>query len=379
MNEVNNKTFTLHSGASAVTFIATADVHLDKKLYNEPELEEDFKDNFVRLVELAIEKQVQYLVIAGDLFESNTVKPHSIVFVTKLVDKLKLHGITTVGIAGDHDKPLKHECWYRIAKILPVTVEPTFAGLDYFDYSTVSTEELIGLLKKGREVEKVQWLFLHCQFPQLYTLAQPKKIIDYNSLMPFENFPNLQGIIAGDLHFGPETRLFGLDKTAYVGYPGSPTVGDISENNQDKHVLYCNGKTLTHIPFPQQRQMRKIDYRGDKAVNFDVSEQLVWAREQKLRPVFYIQYDRNSEKYLNKITALYDHAIIHPHQLQLGEEANTENPSLSCRSEASSDEKVDKALRNVCGKKTELFKLASDLLANDPKTVLDEFKLKFEL
>ena len=345
-----------------------------------PELEEDMNVNFINLAKLAIEHKVQYLVIAGDMFESNNyVKPHTIAFITNIVEELKKHDITTVGIAGDHDKPLKGEAWVHISQISPVIVEPCFAGIDYFDYSTVTVDELGAMLVSGRDPEKVLWLFLHCQFPQVFDKIDVKKMIDYNQLRLFDLFPNIQGIIAGDLHFAPETRAYGPGKEAYVGYPGSLGVNDKSEFKHKKHVLYCNGRELKQLAFPMLRTSTDIDFRGETAASFDVEAVINWAQAQPNKPVIYVYYDTDSEGQIHKITPLYNHALVHRQQVQLGVKNLDDTQVIASRSETSTSEKVDSALAYYCKDDPELFNLASSLLKNDPNETLDAFKKQYEL
>ncbi len=371
--------FPLNSGVRSPSFIASADVHLNKKLYNTPELAEDLKDNLTRLVDLAIEKKVQYLVIAGDLFENNThVRPNNMAHIASLIEKLKANGSRLIGIAGDHDKPILGESWLRVSGIEPVTIEPAFAGIDYFDYSTTTVEELIKVIKAGRDCNKVLWLFLHCQFPQLFERAEPKKLIDYNQLKLFENFPNIQGIIAGDIHFAPEGRAFGVGHEAYVGYPGSLGINDRSEYKHEKHVLWCDGKHLMQLPFPLLRPWREIDFRGKLADDFDLSVHLDWAKAQSMKPIIYVDYDIESENQIQKIAQLYDHALVKITQKALGSDLDEEQ-GMACRSETAADDKVAKALRYYTVNDEELFKLASDLLKDDAKVILDKFKNNFKL
>ena len=370
----------LNSDVASPSFILTADVHLGKKLYNMPELEEDMKDNLAELAKIVLDKKVDYFIIAGDLFEDNSnVKAHTITFVKSIVQKLKQNGTRTVGIAGDHDKPVKKASWVYLCEIEPVTIEPAFAGIDYFDYSTTTVDELINLLKGGRDCDKVLWLFLHCQFPQIFERAEPKKLIDYNRLNLFQNFPNIQGVIAGDLHFAPETVAYGVGHKAYVGYPGSLGVNDRSEFDHVKHVLYCDGKSLSHIPISILRNIREIDFRGKLIETFDVDEHIKWAKTQTRKPIFFIHYDSDSQNHMTKLIPLYQVGLVKPHQVPIGITNPNEAEVISCRSEMSTNDKVTKALKHFCADDDELYKLSSSLLNEDPKDVLDKFKEQYKL
>jgi DNA repair exonuclease SbcCD nuclease subunit len=373
--------FTLRPGYKGPRFIASADIHLGKKLYNFPELEDDLRDNLSRLVDLAIEKKVKYLVIAGDLFDDNHAKVHTIAFVTRLVEKLKANGIQLLGITGDHDKSQKGESWMRISGIDHVKVVPEFSGLDYFDYSQATPEELIASLAQDTDQAKVSWVFLHCQFPQVFDKTEPKKGIDFNKLMLFDTFPNIQGVIAGDLHYAPETRAYGINREAYVGYPGSLGIVDISEADSKKSVLYCDGTNLVRLPFPQRRIMTEINFRGKTATDFDVMEQVDWAKAQTFKPVIKVIWDSDSDPYLSKLTPLYEVALVKMQQVKLSDpmEAKGEDEAFASRSEATTDDKIETALRYFCENDEGMFTLANNLLKGDAKEVLDTFKESYEL
>src|SRR4051812_34108677 len=109
---------------TGVPFIAVADIHLEHKLYNMVELEQDIRDDFVRVCSTAISKEVSYLVVVGDLYNNNQPRPDTIAFVRGQVDRLKEHGIEVVGIAGDHDKPINGETWCNVSGVKPLNIVP---------------------------------------------------------------------------------------------------------------------------------------------------------------------------------------------------------------------------------------------------------------
>jgi DNA repair exonuclease SbcCD nuclease subunit len=373
--------FSIESKLTSPTFICSADIHLGKKLYNKPVLEEVLKNNFVRLVDLTISKKVEYLIITGDLFEDNNhVRPNMIAFVSNQVQRLKKHNIRTVGIAGDHDKPVKGDSWINISGVAPVTIEPAFTGIDYFDYSTVTHDDLINLLKDGKDCNKVIWIFLHCQFLQLFDKAESKKTVDYNKLRIFENFPNIQGIIAGDLHFAPEGRAYGVNHEAYVGYPGSLSVLDKSEYKHKKHVIWCDGKALRHIPFPISSPMLELDFRGEAVDKLDITTYTNDLIAEEVKPVIYLYYDSESQNKLSKLAPIYTTgSIVVPNQLPLGATSLDESIVISNRSETSTEDKIESALTYYCGNDKELYELALSLLQEeDTRDVLDKFKEKYD-
>ena len=60
-------------------------------------------DAFAKIIDLAISEQVQLLLIAGDLFDSNFPSYQSVSFVKDQLKKLDNAGIRAVILPGTHD------------------------------------------------------------------------------------------------------------------------------------------------------------------------------------------------------------------------------------------------------------------------------------
>ena len=86
-------------------FIAFSDQHLESKLYNIPELEQDNRDLFAMVIDTALHHEVDYLVSVGDLFDNNKPSSDTIRFVTEQLKRLN-GSVIPVAIAGDHSKPI---------------------------------------------------------------------------------------------------------------------------------------------------------------------------------------------------------------------------------------------------------------------------------
>lgn len=93
------------------TFIHTADIHLDSPLrglaaYSQ-ELADCFRQAsrqaFVNLVDAAIERQVAFVVIAGDIFDSDWKNFETGLFFVKEMARLERAGIMVYAIHGNHD------------------------------------------------------------------------------------------------------------------------------------------------------------------------------------------------------------------------------------------------------------------------------------
>lgn len=92
-------------------FIHAADVHLDSPLQNLDQYEGAPADSlrvatreaFDNLIQLAIDEQVNFLLIAGDLYDQDSPDFHTPLHVRKQLESLQRHGIRVFIIQGNHD------------------------------------------------------------------------------------------------------------------------------------------------------------------------------------------------------------------------------------------------------------------------------------
>ena len=103
--------YTRGSTAMNFTFIHTADIHLDSPLrglaaYSQ-ELADCFRQAsrqaFVNLVNAAIEQQVAFVIIAGDIFDGDWKNFETGLFFVKEISRLDRAGIPVYAIHGNHD------------------------------------------------------------------------------------------------------------------------------------------------------------------------------------------------------------------------------------------------------------------------------------
>lgn len=98
---------------SKVSFIHCSDLHLGCQQFNEPRRFEDFMESFSGIIDNALEKHVDYVLLSGDLFHHRNVNAHTLSLVMGLLDRLRSAGIQVVAIEGNHDKAfyLDEDSW----------------------------------------------------------------------------------------------------------------------------------------------------------------------------------------------------------------------------------------------------------------------------
>lgn len=86
------------------SFLHIADVHLGNEQYGRKERSDDFARAFYYAVEYAIQHRVEFVVVAGDLFERATIDPVTFDQAMFGLEDLRRARIPVIDIAGNHDR-----------------------------------------------------------------------------------------------------------------------------------------------------------------------------------------------------------------------------------------------------------------------------------
>lgn len=364
------------------SFIAVSDIHLGLKLFNLPELAQDLKDAFAGVVELAIKQKVNFLFIAGDLFDVNKPTPDVVQFVKTQVDKLNANGVICAGIAGDHDKPINGASWIQLAGVLPFNFDSRFLGLDYCDDSP----QLVNQLGEHKAKDKVEWIFLHGHVPELFKWSEQKKLLDLKQLDLLNTFPNLKGVILGDIHVPTDSVIndpTGVRKNLpYIGYCGSLGIVKTDEIGRKIGVLYFDGKKTSRLPFKLDRQFVKIRLEEEllSPINWITKFTNFYKDNKDKKPVIIVEYDKTTAELLPKLAPLYSVGIVKTVIERNAKEGMTETPKeiVNLRSELKTNDKVEAVLKEMVPEK-EVFDITYSLIKNteEPTIVLDNLKAKY--
>jgi DNA repair exonuclease SbcCD nuclease subunit len=86
------------------SFIHIADTHLGYEQYGVRERFNDFSRAFWDIVDDALNRHVDFMVIAGDLFNKRAIDALTLIHAIEGLKKLKERGIPVVAIEGNHDR-----------------------------------------------------------------------------------------------------------------------------------------------------------------------------------------------------------------------------------------------------------------------------------
>jgi len=96
-------------------FLHAADIHLGYRQYDRQERSDDFYNTFRALVDQAIERKVDLLLVAGDLFQHPVVDPLTLARTVRQLERLRDAQIGVFAIEGNHDKAPRNSkmSWLR--------------------------------------------------------------------------------------------------------------------------------------------------------------------------------------------------------------------------------------------------------------------------
>lgn len=93
----------------ATRFLHAADIHLGNKQYHNPERYNDFARAFERLVDDALARRVDFLLLAGDLFHQRSIEPRTLLQASECLQRLREGGVPAIAIEGNHERPFYEE------------------------------------------------------------------------------------------------------------------------------------------------------------------------------------------------------------------------------------------------------------------------------
>ncbi|HBE26629.1 MAG TPA: DNA repair exonuclease, partial [Ktedonobacter sp.] len=86
------------------SFIHIADTHLGYEQYGVRERFNDFSRAFWDIMDEAARRPVDFVVIAGDLFNKRAIDAQTLIHAIEGLKKLKEQGIPVIAIEGNHDR-----------------------------------------------------------------------------------------------------------------------------------------------------------------------------------------------------------------------------------------------------------------------------------
>ena len=117
----------------AVRIIHTSDFHIGKRLYDY-DLSADHSLFFHWLIQVVIEKKVDYLLLAGDIFDQSNPSQESLRLYYAFLAELAKTGCRAIITAGNHDSPALIDAPENILNALKPEISFYFRSKFFEDY-----------------------------------------------------------------------------------------------------------------------------------------------------------------------------------------------------------------------------------------------------
>ncbi|MBX3042980.1 MAG: metallophosphoesterase [Candidatus Kapabacteria bacterium] len=286
-----------------------SDIHLGRRIVGATgEFSElrynDYFVAFAYIVEQAIELCIDVFVVAGDLFDKKEISPEILARTETLFEKLKVAGIKTLVIEGNHDNiksGKEKESWIKFLEDKNLIVRPfynekddgieinpiiignvKFYGLGYPGFFADSLLEMFAQ-KVNRSEGYLNYLIIHT------ALANPDFILGTIKAESIRNLIGKVDYIAGGHFHG--YSAFPKDNPIFF-VPGSPEMWDLNEYNQQKGFIIFDTETNEKIFF-ESKNRKKLK------IEIKITEpDLVGARQQILKLIESIEVTDNPICYL---------------------------------------------------------------------------------
>lgn len=245
--------------------LVTADLHLGYRMYGLKRRELDFYESCWQVFDIAKAEKVDMILLAGDVFD--TTRPPAAA-VSALERCVRLHGIETFGIEGNHDRIDTGE-WLGVCGIAPIGTGSVYdkrvAGINYR-----RPKELIDLLETlATECEninqKIPVVLLHCGFENM---GDPFAAdLTTSAVMPYLRRIGCHTVCVGHIH----KKMVRTDEfeghTVTFLQPGSIETCSLNEEREKSvFVIDFDEKSMSYKEVPlRTREFKdvKIDNQDD--------------------------------------------------------------------------------------------------------------------
>lgn len=253
-------------------FLHLADLHLGKKV-NEFSMIEDQKYIIKRILNIIDEKEVEVVLIAGDVYDKSVPSAEAVILLDDFLNNLAKRQLKTFIISGNHDSPERVGFGADIMSLAGIYMAKPFSGAPekvtlsdksgkiniymlpfikpaivkhfYKDEEIATYEDAMELVMKNTKIDKRQRnILIAHQYVSGATRCDSENMpiggIDEVSAKNFEGFDYVAlGHLHGPQHVEKET----------IRYAGTPLKYSFSEINHKKSALIVDVKKKGDVEF----------------------------------------------------------------------------------------------------------------------------------
>lgn len=245
------------------SFLHVADCHLGKWQYNLRERFNDFGRAFHYIVDQAVDANVDFVILAGDLFEKRAIDALTLNQAMRALDKLQQNNIPCLAIEGNHERPYFSERvgWMEFLAVrdLLILLTPTFDegkaqlapyknrkgsyydpvpgvrvhGLRYFGAGTANAIESYAEALAAQPTEKIEYTIFMAHAGVEGVLADQSGGLSHRQWSVLQ--PHVDYLALGHVH-----KPFDFD--GWIYNPGSPESCSVVESDWQNRGYY-----LVHV------------------------------------------------------------------------------------------------------------------------------------
>lgn len=302
-------------------FMHIADLHLGCRQYGMVEREEDFYSALGSVLRIAIDKNVDAVVMAGDVFDSPKPPARAVLELSNFVSKLKAEGIDVLGIEGNHDST-KESYWLRVCGVWPLGIEPyenSMNGVRAAGFNYSRSEELLEALESFDSPGPWPVVALHCGVAEMNAGFAPD--VSAAQLTPLLNRIGCSYVALGHIHIPCEQMHDGIT----FAQPGSLEMKSIDEPRSKFVEIVSINDTTGRVDHLEQ-----IGYHSRPVVVLDVhdEESLEKARTEinrgagKSSPLYVVYVDRLLTDGMSRVSDMIKSAGVLGRPLPVGEKGH---------------------------------------------------------
>lgn len=194
---------------------------------------QDFTDSVFRIVDIAVQNQVDYILCAGDILNSKRPSSRNIADLIRLNQKLLTNKVKLFVITGNHDKC--HPSWIKVLQeemqengqcaIYDIDFQLfSMKARDGKEYTIYGVPDMApdDFREKGVDFPEADFMMFHALIKDFAAFDAGDKVLKVDDL-PTDKY---KAILLGDIH----THKYITKNGCLVGYPGSTELCSRSED-----------------------------------------------------------------------------------------------------------------------------------------------------
>jgi DNA repair protein SbcD/Mre11 len=248
-----------------MNFLHTADLHLGYRQYDLDQRFLDLGHSFMKVVEYAVAEKVDFVLVAGDLFNTRNINAPTYTQAHHVLSQLKGAGIPCLAIAGNHDRAFIRDQmswletleWQGLVKVIKPGTERLMSN-----FVDIGRTRIFGMCYAGSSTGAVIPRIAN-EIREINAADPP----DYIILMmhagveggmkgniigetPYEDFMKLKDVV-NYLALGHYHCSFDLDSWVYN--PGCPDTCSLAEVNERRGFYHVRDGKATLVDVPTRR------------------------------------------------------------------------------------------------------------------------------